>query len=143
MSITKTYKSRVLPVAVTVAFLAIACAVMPTSAHAADVLKDMIAKTGLQYDTIGEDLYIVPFETEDGDTLSVFVTYSNEEQKFVLIFCTVLDYEDEHQFKQETLATAMRINNDYPIIKMCLDADNGDIDCQVEPYVRTLDPEAL
>jgi hypothetical protein len=110
-----------------------------------DPLRTMMEETDLKYKVIDEYSYLVPFELgeDEENTLDVFVTYNNDEKKFVLIFCTILDYEDGHDFRGETLARAMKINNDYPVIKLCLDADNGDLDCQSEVYVRTMDATSL
>ncbi len=119
---------------------------MSVAARADDVndpLRAMMEDTGLKYKIIDEHSYLVPFELDDEGTLDVFVTYNNEDKKFVLVFCTILDYEDGHQFRPETMARALKLNNDYPAVKLCLDVDNGDIDCQAEAYVRTLDADAL
>jgi hypothetical protein len=142
MSKKTTGTARMIPIALTALSVAIAFIAVPAFAQA-DKLADLLAKTDLVYDTLNENLYLLPFETEDEGTINVLVTYSNEEKQFLLIFTTVLDYEDYHGYKSETLAAALRISNDHQAIKMCLDIENGDIDCQVEPYLRILDAEAL
>ncbi len=115
----------------------------PVAAQTEDKLASLIKDTGLKYKALDEYSYHVPFELDDDRTLDVFVTYNNEEKKFVLIFTTLLDYEDGHEFKPEVMARALAINNDYPVIKLCLDAEHGDLDCQSEVYVRTLDAQSL
>lgn len=135
--------SRVLPVVVTLMALAVSLLGMPTTAQAAEKLADLMGDTELKYEALDEISYLVPFEMEGDKTLEVYVTYNNEEKNFVLVFATVLNYEDNHEFRPETMARAMQINNDYPVIKLCLDSKNGDLDCQVEAYVRTLDGQAL
>jgi len=121
----------------------VSCLCTPVTADPDDKLASLMKDTELKYKVIDESSYLVPFERDGEETLDVFVTYNNEEKKFVLIFTTILDYEDGHEFSPEVLARAMKINNDYPVIKLCLDVENGDIDCQSEAYVRTLDAQSL
>lgn len=108
-----------------------------------DKLSELLQETNLKYREINDYSYVVPFETEQNGTIDVFVTYNNEKKNFVLIFTTLLDYEDGHEFTPDVMARALVINNDYPAIKLCIDTENGDLDCQSEIYVRTLDAKSL
>ncbi len=119
------------------------CVGTPVTAEPDDTLAGLMRDTDLKYKVIDEYSYLAPFERDNEETLDVFITYNNEKKNFVLIFTTLLDYEDGHEFSPEVLARAMKINNDYPVVKLCLDVENGDLDCQSEVYVRTLDAQSL
>ena len=142
------YPTAVVQAALVVAVMCVVAGslAMPARADDEDPLQAMLDQTDLKYRVLDENSYIVPFEIEGADedeTLDVFLTYNNDEKKFALMFCTILDYEDGHDFRPETMLRALRINNDFPAIKLCIDADNGDLDCQAEVYMRTLDAESL
>jgi hypothetical protein len=106
-------------------------------------LKTLLDKTELKYKKLDETSWIVPFDAKEGKTIDVYLTYNDDKKKFALIFSTVVDKEDKYEFGKEVLDEAMKLNNDYPGVKFCLDADHGDIDVQSEVYMSTLTPEVL
>ena len=102
---------------------------MPARADDEDPLQAMLDQTDLKYRVLDESSYIIPFEIEVGEdyyTLYVFLTYNNEDKKFALMFCTILDYEDATTSARDD-AARLRINNDFPAISSAFDADNGDL----------------
>ncbi len=109
----------------------------------ANPLKDLLEKTDLKLRPLDDESWIVPFDADDGSTFDVYVTYNNDKKKFAIIFATVVDKEDKFEFSREVLEACMKLNNDYPASKFCLDYDHGDIDCQSEVYMATLTPESL
>ena len=109
----------------------------------ANPLKAMLDKSGLKYKKLDDESWIVPFDAKDGKTLDVYLTYNDTNRKFALIFSTVVDKEDKYDFPKAVLVEAMKLNNDYPGVKFCLDADHGDIDVQTEVLMQTLTPEVL
>lgn len=109
----------------------------------ANLLKDLLEKTDLKTRALDDESWIVPFDARDGSTIDVYVTYNNEKKKFAMIFATVVDKDDKFEFGREVLAECMKLNNDYPACKFCLDYDHGDIDCQSEVLISTLTAEAL
>jgi hypothetical protein len=126
-----------------VAVIALTTALCSVWAQEADPLGAMIAKSGLKFRELEKGSWVVPFDAGEGKTMDVYVTYNNEKKKFAMIFTTVVDKEDNYAFSKEILLEAMKLNNDYPACKFCLDAANGDIDCQSEVYMATLTPESL
>ncbi|NPV49134.1 MAG: hypothetical protein HPY69_19495 [Armatimonadetes bacterium] len=109
----------------------------------ANPLKDLLEKTGLKTRALDDESWIVPFDAQDGGTIDVYVTYNNEKKKFAMIFATVVDKDDKFEFGREVLVECMKLNNDYPACKFCLDYDHGDIDCQSEVLISTLTAESL
>lgn len=116
---------------------------LPALAQEQGQLEALMTATGLKMEKLEDDTWKVPFDGKDGTTLDVYVTYSNEKKIAALIFCTVVDREADFEFNREVLARAMAISNDQPFIKIVLDAEHGDLDCQTEAYMPTLTPEAL
>lgn len=114
-----------------------------TPAAGQNPLKALLDKTGLKYKPLDEESWIVPFDAKEGKTLDVYLTYNDSNRKFALIFSTVVDKEDKYAYGKDVLAEAMKLNNDYPGVKFCLDADHGDIDVQSEVLMQTLTPEVL
>lgn len=106
-------------------------------------LKTMLEKTQLKSRALDDTSWIVPFDAKDGGNIDVYVTYNNEKRKFAMIFATVVDKDDKFDFGKDVLVEAMKLNNDYPACKFCLDYDHGDIDCQSEVLMSTLTPETL
>jgi len=106
-------------------------------------LKALLEKTGLKFSAIDEESWRASFEGKDGKVINVFITYNNEKKKFAMIFTTVVDKDDKYEYGVEVLTECMKLNNDFPACKFCLDYDNGDIDCQTELLLSTLTPEAL
>lgn len=106
-------------------------------------LKALLDQTGLKYKKLDDTSWIVPFDAKEGKTIDVYLTYNDDKKKFALIFSTVVDKDDNYEFGKEVLAEAMKLNNDYPGIKYCLDADHGDIDVQSEIYMSGLNAEVL
>lgn len=126
-----------------VAVIGLTTALCSVWAQEADPLGAMIAKSGLKFRQVENGSWVVPFDAGEGNTMDVYVAYNNEKKKFAMIFTTVVDKEDNFSFSKEILLEAMKLNNDYPACKFCLDAENGDIDCQSEVYMATLTPESL
>lgn len=125
---------------------AVASAQDAAPAAAAEVnnpLKDLLDKTGLKYKKLDDESWIVPFDAKEGETLDVYLTYNDSNRKFALVFSTVVDKEDNYNFPKEALVEAMKLNNDFPGVKFCLDIDHGDIDVQTEALMQTLTPETL
>jgi hypothetical protein len=131
----------------TLALVAITSGLIMSNVRAAgdNPLLDLLKDSGLKYKNVGDSgtSWIVPFDTDGGKTLNVFVTYNNDKRKFCMMFCTVVDKEKKHDFNLEMLVEAMKYNNDYPACKFVLDYDNGDIDVQNEVLMRTLTPDSL
>lgn len=108
-------------------------------------LASMLRDSGLKYSAVGDSgtSWKVPFDTDNGKTMNVFVTYNNDKRKFCMMFCTAVDLEKKHDYNRGVLLECMKYNNDYPACKFVLDYDNGDIDCQNEVLMKTLTPETL
>jgi hypothetical protein len=115
------------------------------TAHAQDdnPLKTILDKTGLKYKKLDDTSWIVPFDAKGGKTIDVYVTYNDDKRKFALIFATVVDKEKNYDYGKEVLTEAMKLNNDFPGVKFCLDSDHGDIDCQSEVLMSVLTPDIL
>jgi len=113
------------------------------SAQGDNPLKDLLAKTTLKNRALDNESWVVPFDGKDGESIDVYVTYNNEKRKFAMVFATVVDKEDKFDFDKDVLLECMKLNNDYPACKFCLDYDHGDIDCQTEVLMATLTPESL
>lgn len=122
-----------------------AAAVLVCSAQAQDdnPLKALLDKSGLKYTKLDDESWIVPFDAEGGNTLNVYVTYNDDKKRFALIFSTVVDKDDNFSYGKDLLQEAMKLNNDFAGIKFCLDAEHGDIDCQSEVLMSTLNAEVL
>lgn len=108
----------------------------------------LIKDTQLKYEEMkvtGDALpsWRLPFDGQNGKTIDVFVTYNDDQKKFALIFSTVVDRENNFTYNRETLVEAMKLSNDYPGTKFVLDEDHGDIDCQTEVYMQTINAESL
>jgi hypothetical protein len=129
--------------AVVVAVLLIGLLHGAALAQTDDRLANLMQETDLKFKVLNEYSYLVPFETDNNGQIDVYVTYNNEEKDFALIYTTLLDYEDGHEFRPEVAYRALKINNDYPAVKLCLDTSHGDLDAQTEQYMRTLDAQAL
>ncbi|MFO7947208.1 MAG: hypothetical protein R6V19_10355 [Armatimonadota bacterium] len=136
-------QSRAFPVALAAVIVVLLCAGMVAFAQDNDRLASLMQQTDLKFKVLSEYSYLVPFKTDDHEQLDVYVTYSTPEKECALIYTTVLDYEDGHDFRAPVMSRALQINNDYPWAKFALDAGNGDLDLQSEPVMRTLDAEAL
>ncbi|MEN6303675.1 MAG: hypothetical protein ABFD96_13175 [Armatimonadia bacterium] len=121
----------------------VVAAALPALAQEQGQLETLMNATGLKMEKLEADTWKVPFDGDNGKTLEVYVTYSNDKKISALIFCTVVDRDANFQFNREVLARAMVISNDQPFIKIVLDADHGDLDCQTEAYMPTLTAEAL
>ncbi|MEN6642798.1 MAG: hypothetical protein ABFE08_10155 [Armatimonadia bacterium] len=121
----------------------VVAAALPALAQEQGQLETLMNATGLKMEKLEADTWKVPFDGDNGKTLEVYVTYSNDKKLSALIFCTVVDRDANFQFNREVLARAMVISNDQPFIKIVLDADHGDLDCQTEAYMPTLTAEAL
>lgn len=106
-------------------------------------LKDMLGKTNLKSRALDNESWVVPFDGKDGEGIDVYVTYNNEKRRFAMVFATAVDKEDKFDFDKDILLECMKLNNDYPACKFCLDYDHGDIDCQTEVLMSTLTPESL
>lgn len=108
-------------------------------------LGELLKATGLKHSALEgqEDSWRVPFESDDGKTLDVYLTYNDDKKQFALIFATVVDREDNYVYNREVLVECMKLNNDYPGVKFVLDEKHGDIDCQAEAYMETLTAESL
>lgn len=115
----------------------------PAATAADNPLKVVLDKTGLKYKKLDDESWIVPFDAKDGKTLDVYVTYNDSNRKFALVFSTVVDKEDNFNYPKEVLVEAMKLNNDFPGVKFCLDIEHGDIDVQTEALMQTLTPEVL
>jgi len=113
------------------------------SAQGDNPLADLLKKTDLKFRSLDEESWVVPFDIGEGKTRDVYVTYNNEKKKFAMIFTTVVNKDDKHDYGAPILLESMKLNNDYPACKFCLDYDNGDIDCQSEVYMETLTPQSL
>lgn len=113
------------------------------SAQEDNPLKDMLAKTNLKNRALDNESWVVPFDGKGGESIDVYVTYNNEKHRFAMIFATVVDKEDKYDYDKDILLECMKLNNDYPACKFCLDYDHGDIDCQTEVLMSTLTPESL
>ena len=109
----------------------------------ANPLKALLEKTALKNRSLDDESWVVPFDAKDGGTIDVYVTYNNEKKKFAMVFATVVDKSDKYDYPKEILQECMKLNNDYPACKFCLDYDHGDIDCQSEVLMSTLTSEAL
>lgn len=127
------------------AFLAGAATLLVRQAQAQDdnPLKTMLDKSGLKYKKLDDTSWIVPFDAKDDKSLDVYVTYNDDKKKFALIFSTVVDKDDNFDFGKDVLLEAMKLNNDYPGVKFCVDVDHGDLDVQSEVLMSTLTPEVL
>lgn len=112
-------------------------------AQTEDRLANLIQQTDLKFKVLDPHSYLVPFETDARDRINVYVTYRSEKKEFALMYTTLLDYEDDHEFRPQVLSRALRINNDYAGVKLCLDPERGDLDGQMELYMPTLDAESL
>ncbi|MEN6547967.1 MAG: hypothetical protein ABFE07_18170 [Armatimonadia bacterium] len=121
----------------------VVAAALPALAQEQGQLETLMNATGLKMEKLEADTWKVPFDGDNGKTLEVYVTYSNDKKLSALIFCTVVDRDANFQFNREVLARAMVISNDQPFIKIVLDAAHGDLDCQTEAYMPTLTAEAL
>lgn len=110
-------------------------------------LADLMPATGLKFTVPKEvpDVWIVPFDTSNGGTLEVYVTYNDEGKAFALIFATLVDEKVSYTPSRELLLEAMKFNNDWPGVKLVYDAEHGDVDCQTEVYLKkgTVTPEVL
>lgn len=106
-------------------------------------LKTMLDKTELKYKKLDDTSWIIPFDAKDDKSLDVYVTYNDDKRKFALIFATVVDKEDKFNFGKEVLLEGMKLNNDFPGVKFCVDVDHGDIDVQSEVLMTTVTPEVL
>lgn len=112
-------------------------------ANGENPLAEMLVQTDLKYRELDEEGWVIPFEGENDEIIDVYLTYNNEKRKFAMIFTTVVDRDPEYEFSRDLLEAAMRLNNDYPGVKFCLDQTYGDIDCQAEVYMETITPESL
>jgi len=119
------------------------CILCSVSAQGDNPLEQLLKDTELKYRALDEESWVVPFDIGEGQTIDVYVTYNNEKKKFAMIFATVVNKDDKHDYNQEILLECMKLNNDYPACKFCLDYDNGDIDCQSEVYMETLTSKSL
>lgn len=137
---------RLSTTSITIAVMCLALTMLSlgsVSAQDADPLLSLLEKSGLKFDNLEKDSWTVPFAAKDNKTLKVFVTHSNEDKLFVLMFTTVVDREPDFVFNRDVLRECMKLNNDYPAIKFVLDEKEGDLDCQAEAYMSILTPEAL
>lgn len=128
---------------IVVVIILIAAAHQTAFAQSNDRLATIMQETDLKFKVLNQYSYLTPFQTDTHDRINVYVTYKSEDKEFVLIYTTLLDYEDGHEFRPELLHRALRINNDYPGVKLSLDPERGDIDGQTELYVPTLNAESL
>lgn len=118
-------------------------AALPALAQEQSQLEALMNATGLKVEKLEADIWKVPFGGDNAETLEVYVTYNNEKEIGALVFCTVVDRDEDFQFNREVLARALMISNDQPFVKLVLDAEHGDLDCQTEAYMPTLTAEAL
>jgi hypothetical protein len=107
------------------------------------LLLEELSQDGLKYRKLDDTTWIVPFEGDDDLTVNVFVTYNNDKKSFALLFATVVDKDDKFDYNLDVLLECMKLNNDYPGVKFCLDYDNGDLDCQSEVLMKTITAESL
>lgn len=137
------HRTRAFPVAAVAVIAVLLCASLVSFAQDNDRLASLMQQTDLKFKVLSEHSYLVPFKSDEHDEIRIYVTYSTPKKECALIYATVLDYEDGHDFRAAVLSRALQINNDYPWAKFALDASNGDLDLQSEPVMRTLDAEAL
>ncbi|MGI5844875.1 MAG: YbjN domain-containing protein [Candidatus Xenobium sp.] len=106
-------------------------------------LGQLMEKSGLKSQALGEAGFLVRYETESGPDLDVLVVYWDETKEQILIFTTVVDREPGAEFSHKLLQKAMELNNDHPFAKFVLDPKYGDLDCQTELDLAGLTPKAL
>lgn len=114
-----------------------------TQAADKNPLAGLLGKTGLTYHKLDDESWLVPFDTKENKTIEVFVTYADSKKKFALVFTTVVDEADKFDYSKAVLVECMKMNNDYPGVKFCLDYDSGAIDCQSEILMTNLDAKVL
>ena len=119
----------------------LACSV---SAQGEKDLGQLLKQSGLKYQALEDDAgWAVQMDTGGAEPTTVLLTYGDKEKTFALIFSTVVDKDDKFDYGKELLVECMKLNNDINYCKLCLDFDNGDIDCQGEQYMSVLTSDLL
>lgn len=133
--------TRILVLAAAIAGLTVG----PVQARTHVDLLSLLRQTGLKYSPVHNDneAWKLPFDGPHGKTIKVYLTYSNNQRQFALIFATVVHRQPYYAYSRALLVEAMKLNNDKVGIKYVLDEKNGDIDCQREVYLPTATPASL
>lgn len=140
-------KTKNLGIALLILIAAAMLSTRPAQAAPSSDLAELLKGTGLKFSALEgvSDCWTLVFDSDSGPDVEVTVTYNDADRAFALIFSTVLDEEKGYQFSEPVLAEAMKLNNDWPGVKLVYDDDFGDIDCQTEVHLTngTVTPEEL